>query len=189
MHLSANCQRLAGLIAATVFSLFMASCSSTPLDDLDSTKPTGSAFNQALFKDYQALAHAYSGTASEDSGGFFSSPLEYMGLSSPEKKGGNDRLAEAFAAKALLAAQDREVVPEPASNPEAEKLLSRLAQAVGAGRDKFPEDAARAQTDYDCWMLDLQRRQPERSPPRSAAASLDSSLAKLEAELATAAAP
>jgi len=182
MHLSANFQRLAGLVAATVFSLFLASCASSPLDDLDSTRPTGSAFNQALFKDYQGLAHAYSGT-SEDSGGFFSSPLEYMGLSSSDRKGGNEMLAEAFAAKALLAAQDREVVPEPASSPAAEKMLSRLVQAVGAGRDKFPEDAARAQSDYDCWMLtaNVSSQGDAATQCRSA---LDSSLAKLEADVA-----
>ena len=183
MHLSANCRALAGFFAATAFSLFLASCASAPLDDLDSARPAGSAFNQALFKDYQSLAHSFSGTATEDSGGFFSSPLTYMGLMSPERKGANDMLAQAFAAKALLAARDREVVPEPATNPASEKLLARLVQDVGAGRDKFPEDAARAQADYDCWMLTagVASQSDAASQCRT---SLDSDLARLEVEFA-----
>ena len=107
MHLSANCRALAGFFAATAFSLFLASCASSPLDDLDSARPAGSAFSQALFKDYQSLAHSFSGTATEDSEGFFSAPLTYLGLRSPERRGANDMLAQAFAAKALLAARDR----------------------------------------------------------------------------------
>ena len=53
-------------------------------------------------------------------------------------------------------------------------------RAVAAGKEQFPEDAARAQADYDCWVLYA-------SAPSAAAASqacktsLDSSLPKLEA--------
>lgn len=185
MQLSANCRALAGLFAATAFSLFLVGCASSPLDDLDSAEPSGSPFNQALFKDYQSLAHTFSGTATEDSGGFFSSPLTYMGLRSPERKGANDMLAQAFAAKAMLAARDREVVPEPATSPAAEKLLSRLVTDVGAGRDKFPEDAARAQADYDCWML-TSGVDSQSATATQCRSSLDSSLARLETELGTA---
>ncbi|MGZ6006819.1 MAG: hypothetical protein ACXWKS_05100, partial [Rhizomicrobium sp.] len=63
-----------------------------------------------------------------------------------------DTLAEAFATKALIAAKGVEVEPEPA-NEDSGALRDRLVRALAEGKDRFPSDAARAQADFDCWML------------------------------------
>ena len=36
----------------------------------------------------------------------------------------------------------------------AQGLRARLVRAIAAGKDRFPDQAARAQADYDCWVLD-----------------------------------
>ena len=68
---------------------------------------------------------------------------------------------------------------KPLPIPAQTALRARLVRAVAAGKDQFPEQAARAQADYDCWVL-------YGTVPSAAAASqacktaLDSSLLRLE---------
>ena len=43
--------------------------------------------------------------------------------------------------------------PEAATGPAQTTIRARLVRAVAAGKDQFPEQAARAQADYDCWVI------------------------------------
>jgi outer membrane protein OmpA-like peptidoglycan-associated protein len=172
---SGHGRRLPLLLAAGALALGLAACAG----DMDETEASGSAFTQALFKDYSDLANQASAlpadAAPEDSS--FWDGLNPFGSSASSS---NDLLAEAFTAKAKMAAAGSEPEPEAAPGPAAAGLRSRLVRAVAAGKEQFPEQAARAQTDYDCWVL-------YGSVPSAAAAAqacktaLDSSLPRLEA--------
>ena len=65
----------------------------------------------------------------------------------------SDLLAKAFTAKAELATAGTEPEPEAAAGPAQATIRARLTRAIAAGKDQFPEQAARAQADYDCWVL------------------------------------
>jgi outer membrane protein OmpA-like peptidoglycan-associated protein len=62
-------------------------------------------------------------------------------------------LAKAFTTKAELADGGTEPEPEAAVGPAQANVRARLTRAVAAGKEQFPEQAARAQADYDCWVL------------------------------------
>jgi outer membrane protein OmpA-like peptidoglycan-associated protein len=151
-------RRLAMLVGATILALGVAACSSD--DDLGG----GSPFTQALSKDYADL----SGQASA---------LPAEAFSSSETS--SDLLAKAFTAKADLATGGTEPEPEVGTNATQNTARTRLVQALATSKDQFPEQAARAQADYDCWVL-------YGTVPSAAAASqacrtaLDSSLVRLE---------
>jgi OOP family OmpA-OmpF porin len=137
--------RLTFLAAAM---LGLAACSSG-LDDMGSGA-TGTPFTQALSKDYSDLSNQAADLpppAEEES--FWDSLNPFSGPDTSV----SDALSEAFAAKASTAAAGSEPELEPASGAEAVAVRSRLARAIAAGKDRFPDQAARAQADYDCWML------------------------------------
>src|SRR6185437_12990808 len=90
--------------------------------------------------------------AVENDDGFFSD-LANIFDSGPDNPA--DAVADAFRAKANRAAAGEEPAPEPAPNePTAQGLRARLVRAITQGKDQFPDQAARAQADYDCWVLD-----------------------------------
>ena len=159
------------LAAAGVLAFGLAACSSD-----DSGEMAGSPFTQALSKNYSDLAGEASALPSEPAaeGSFWDmfDPFSSSDTSS-------DLLAKAFTAKAELADTGTEPEPEAASGPAQTTIRARLDRALAAGKDQFPEQAARAQADYDCWVL-------YGSVPTAAAASqacktaLDSSLMRLE---------
>jgi len=133
-----------GLVLAVAGLTLGACMGTTSLDQLAGATPSGSAFTQALFQNYAFLARSFGDTAP---GGVLDTGGTLFGT-------GNDTetLAQAFATKALIAAKGTEVEPEPASS-DAAALRERLVRALAEGRDRFPSDAARAQADFDCWML------------------------------------
>jgi len=115
---------------------------------------TGSPFSQALFKDYTDLAtQAASAPAPQaQDTGFFSDVFGMFG-SGPSNPA--DAVVDAFHAKADQAAKGNEPAPEPApADSMAQGLRARLVAAIVRGKDQFPDSAARAQADYDCWVLD-----------------------------------
>jgi len=133
----------AGLAFAAAGLLLGACASSSSLDDLAGTTPAGSPFTQALFKNYAYLANSFR-SGEPDSSGV---------MSIFDSSGDTDDLADAFATKALIAARGTEVEPEPARDGDSAQSRDRLVRALSEGKDRYPTDAARAQADFDCWML------------------------------------
>ena len=127
----------------------------------DEVAATGSPFSQALFKDYTDLATQAAGApapqTAENENGFFSD-LFSMFDSGPDNPA--DAVADLFRAKAGRAATGSEPGPEAApSDAMAQGLRARLVRAITQGKDQFPEEAGRAQADYDCWVVDFRRFQ------------------------------
>jgi hypothetical protein len=159
-----------GLLASIGFSLF-GCMSSSSLGQLSGATPSGSPFAQNLFKNYAYLARSFGPSTTTSDGmldfGMFGSSSE------------TNELAEAFATKALIAAKGVDVEPEPANSSAATPLRDRLTRALADGKERFAADAARAQADFDCWMLngsvDAQRGAAEQCH-----ASFNSTLARLE---------
>jgi outer membrane protein OmpA-like peptidoglycan-associated protein len=136
-----------GFAAASLLVLALAGCAS------DDAAPGISPFAQALNRDYIDLAsQAAAAPAPESDESFFDNPFGLFG-STPNPA---DLVVTAFNDKADLARQGQEPSPEaaPGNNPDAVNLHDRLVRAVAAGKDRFPDQAARAQADYDCWILD-----------------------------------
>lgn len=115
---------------------------------------SGSPFSQALFKDYTDLATQASSAPAPQAQdtGFFS---DVFGIFSGGPDNPADAAADAFRNKANQAARGNEPAPEPApADTTAQGLRARLMAAVARGKDQFPDQAARAQADYDCWVID-----------------------------------
>ena len=113
-------------------------CASRPMNQLASMQPSGAAFDNALAQDYAALSKA-------------------------EKFQGDHRDADTYAQRATAAAGGQSPGPDQIELRRPflkDKYVSELSAArqrlVSAldktGRTKAPEDAARAQTSYDCWV-------------------------------------
>jgi len=126
--------RFAVLTAAVVA---LAGCANRPMNQLGDVSGGGSAFDSALVH-------------------------EYKGLSGVEKASGDHKDADAYARRAMAAAQGNPTEPD---SPELRTLLpdkykaelttqrQRLVTALdSSGRTKAPADAARAQAMYDCWI-------------------------------------
>jgi OOP family OmpA-OmpF porin len=167
------------LAAAGVLAAGLAACSS---DGDEET--TGTPFTQALSKDYSDLSGQASALPAEAAESSFWDSLNPFSSS----ESSSDMLAKAFTTKADLANTGTEPEAEAAANPAEANLRARLVRAVAAGKDQFPEQAARAQADYDCWVL-------YGTVPSAAAASqacktaLDSSIVRLETAARPATAP
>jgi len=163
-------RRLIMLAAAGILAAGLAACSS------DDEEAVGSPFTEALSKNYSDLAGQASALPSEPAAesSFFDSLNPFSGSDSS-----SDLLSEAFTTKADLATSGTEPELEAASGPAQTTIRARLERALAAGKDQFPEQAARAQADYDCWVL-------YGTVPSAGAASqtcktaLDSSLVRLE---------
>lgn len=167
-------RRLALAIAA---GLLLSACSflglggNTILDDLNDAEPQGSTFNRALFSNYSYLAKSFGDVEIPDE----DSESSYGAMTSNTVGG----LAAGFARKALDAAKGIDVPPEPARTEAAEQVRSRLIRALFRGKDYAPDAAARAQADYDCWIMNA--RVPQQlSASDQCKHSLDTTLARLE---------
>lgn len=124
--------KILGAIAALAL---LAGCTSN-IDQVAAVKGTGSPFTQALTSEYQA----------------------YVAEEKSEYDWGN---ADHFAQKGLLAAGGANVEPEDLANwdipadkqAELAAARARLMTALNSGaRDAKPQDAARAQVRFDCWV-------------------------------------
>lgn len=146
------------------------------LDALPETKPEGSAFNKALFRDYSALAHSF-GPVGVSAGKAFDKGGSIELTQMDSNIGG---LANDYAEKALIAGRGAVVEPEPGIDIPTHKMRDRLIRAIERGRDNFPVESARAQVDYDCWRMNAAVPQMRRASGKCKA-SLDVSLAALEA--------
>jgi outer membrane protein OmpA-like peptidoglycan-associated protein len=149
-------------------------------EQLDAVTPTGSAFSKALFKDYAYLSRSFgadtarAGTTFDADG---SIPL------TPFTSDETD-LANAFADKALVAGRGEEVVVEPAPDGDlaSQQVRLRVLTAIDGGRDKAPEDTARLQTDYDCWIMNS-RVDTQKAAAARCRAAMNSMLAVVERQI------
>jgi outer membrane protein OmpA-like peptidoglycan-associated protein len=165
--------RLRAGLAMAAAALSLAACaSSSSLDDLAGATPSGSPFTQALFKNYAYLANSFGAGTSDGSGvmSIFDSTSE------------TDDLAEAFATKALIAARGTEVEPEPARSNDSAQSRDELIRALAEGKDRYPTDAARAQADFDCWMLNSSV-DSQKGAAEQCRVSLGGSLSRLEHDI------
>jgi outer membrane protein OmpA-like peptidoglycan-associated protein len=162
--------------------LLLTGCVGTSaFDDLNSAQPVGSAFSVALFKNYAYLARSF-GTQDAPSGQAFDADGAISITGSDNTIAG---LANQYAQKALSVAKGDDVLPEAydESDSDAENVRLELLRDLDEGRDKAPDDAARAQADYDCWILD--RRVPELTrAAQSCRRSVTHSLTRLERDIA-----
>jgi hypothetical protein len=143
---------LSGAIGLALLLVLAGCAGRTALDELSGMQPTGSSFDRALYKYYSLLARSFGdvaappGTAFDQEGSFSLSTL------SNSVSG----VADTFARKALDSGRGVPVSAERAPNDAAEGYRGRLIRALVKGRDQFPDKAACAQADYDCWVLDGQ---------------------------------
>lgn len=168
------------MAAVLLGALTLAGCGGSAFDDLNDTTPQGSAFQTALYKNYSYLARSF-GQVGRASGSSFDSGSS-MSLDDVDESVAD--LAESYAQKAVDAANGQDVEPEdaPDDNTDAQNMRVRLLTALDQGRDKAPADAARAQADYDCWILDASVDSQVNASHRCRQ-SLDASLARLEQDV------
>ena len=169
--------RLTMLAAAGLLAVSLAGCSLFDDSSDDTGQGAGTPFTQALNKDYTDLSSQASALPAEP--GAESSFWDSLNPFADTPASSSDLLAKAFSSKADLAAAGTEPEPEAAPDQMTGALRARLVRAVATGKDQFPEQAARAQSDYDCWVL------YSTVPSAGAAAkacktSLDTSLVRLE---------
>ena len=153
----------------------------TALSQLSQTRPIGGPFSQALFKNYALLAQSFGTVGAPSSGTPFdadnSISLGSMSASVAD-------VANTYAEKALVTAQGDEILPEEpaAALKGSDALRQQLLRDLDQGRDRAPEHAARAQADYDCWIVNAQSRELTRASAQCRR-SLGYSLAQLERDL------
>jgi outer membrane protein OmpA-like peptidoglycan-associated protein len=177
-----SASRLA-LVAALGASVFALSACSDIFGSSEEDVAVGSPFTQGLLTAYTDLAGQADALPDEE-GGIFSTLTGGLFDSEAPK----DMLKRAFDAKAELARAGEEPAIEAASSPAINPIHDRLAAALAAGKDKFPEEAARAQSDYDCWVLF--GMVPAAAPNAAACkGQLDVSLPRLEVAARGGAAP
>jgi len=133
---------------AVLGSAFALSACSDIFGSGDETAASGSPFTQGLATAYTDLTNQADALPDEDSGMFSTLTFGLFDSETPK-----DMLKRAFGAKTDLANAGEAPAIEAAPNPAAAPVHDRLTAALAAGRDKFPEEAARAQSDYDCWVL------------------------------------
>jgi OOP family OmpA-OmpF porin len=138
------------LWATSLFAL-AAGCSTASVEELSRTQPVGSEYNKQLTKEYTALA----------------------------KYEANEMLdvlsAERYAAKGMVAAQDRPTLPDDIWSRDLPKqYVQQLTDArmrlvevqVQGARERYPTEAAAAQAKFDCWL----EQQAENDQPTHIAA-------------------
>jgi hypothetical protein len=178
MTRSSFASRILALSGTSLAAALLSGCvNNTALDDLHDAKPTGSPFSQALFKDYAALARSF-GEVGAAAGVAFDGEGS-MELTSMDSKIG--ALANSYAEKALIAARGSLVEPETGVDIVTHKARDRLIRALDRGKETFPVDSARAQADFDCWMMNATVDAMAKASARCHA-SLEASLTKLEGE-------
>jgi outer membrane protein OmpA-like peptidoglycan-associated protein len=180
--------RMLRLLPVLALASTLAACGSTTIsEELNGASPVGGPFSQALYKDYSYLARSFGDAAEVSTSSAFDAggSLSLSGTSNDVSD-----LAQAYADKALAAAKGDEVLPEsaPEGDADAEALRLRLLRDLEDGRGKAPDDAARAQADFDCWLMNA-RTDGQQSASQACRRSLDGSLARLERDLNPAPAP
>jgi outer membrane protein OmpA-like peptidoglycan-associated protein len=162
-------RRFTMFAAAALLAAGLAACSS------DEDTAEGTPFTQALSKDYTDLSTQAAALPAEPAESSFFDSINPFSSSDTS----SDLLAKAFTAKADLANAGTEPEPEAGNGPAETTIRARLARALAANKDQFPEQAARAQADYDCWVL-YGTVASAAAASQACKTALDSSLVRLE---------
>lgn len=156
-------------VAPLFLTIGLAACSS------DEDAAQGTPFTQALSKNYASLATEASTLPGE--------PVESSFLDSLNPFSSNDTtseiLAKAFTAKVDTANSGTEPEPEAGDGPGQSAVRARLLHALAGLKVQFPDQAARAQADYDCWVVYGTVRSAT-AASQACKSALDSSLPRLE---------
>lgn len=173
-------RRLAFIVVLAGAAALSGCATSSPYDELQQAQPSGSQFAQALFQDYSYLARSF-GLADTPSTTAFdaSASISIANLDNDVAE-----VADVYAQKAIKAAKGDEPLPEaaPLDDTSAENLRMKLLRALDEGRTKAPRDAALAQVNYDCWVINGRVDQLSGASAHCKAA-FHQSLAKLERDL------
>ncbi|HWU25235.1 MAG TPA: OmpA family protein [Rhizomicrobium sp.] len=171
---------LVRILGISALAMLSGCIGNTAFDEINATEPVGPGFPTALFRNYAYLAKSF-GTSAAPAGQAFDADAAISLTGADNTISG---VANAYALKAIAAAKGDDVLPEPApdGDADAENVRLELLRDLDDGRDKTPDEAARAQADYDCWVIN------RRVPSLAAAAqtcrrSVTVSLAKLERTL------
>jgi hypothetical protein len=156
----------------------------TALSRLAQTRPIGGPFSQALCKDYALIAQSF-GTVGTPSSGTPFDAANSISLGSMSSSVAD--VANTYAEKALAAAQGDEILPEESDQAlkGSEELRLQLLRDLDQGRDRAPQHAARAQADYDCWIVNARSDELKRAS-QQCRRSLGYTLAQLETDLSAA---
>ncbi|MBV8799655.1 MAG: hypothetical protein JOY77_05665 [Alphaproteobacteria bacterium] len=170
-------------LAAFLVTASLADCiGTTALSRLEQARPIGGPFSQALFKNYAALAHSFGAVGTPTSGTPFDADQSLqLGSMSADVAD----VANTYAQKALATAEGDEILPEQPDGAlkDSDTLRIQLLRDLDKGRDKAPDHAARAQADYDCWLVNG-RSDELRRASQKCHRSLNFTLAQLERDLA-----
>jgi OOP family OmpA-OmpF porin len=151
--LSARTRTAALLTAAAL----LGGCAGTSaFDQLDTVAPTGTAFQQSLFKNYSYLAKSFGVNRPTGDVSWYD-PTSYFADSSATSAATDSdaaKVAEIYADKALVVAQGTDVQPEAGQTADQQAARERLMSALVASSASAPVTAARAQAAFDCWVLD-----------------------------------
>lgn len=173
------------LIAVMVVAPELSGCvGTTALSQLAQTRPIGGPFSQAQFKDYALIAQSFGTVGTPSSGTPFdaSNSISLGSMSSSVAD-----IANTYAEKALTTAQGDEILPEEPNIAlkGSEELRLQLLRDLDQGRDRAPQRAARAQADYDCWIINARSDELQRAS-QQCRRSLGFTLAQLEGDLSVA---
>jgi hypothetical protein len=138
--------------AVLAFAALSGCIGTTALSRLPQTRPIGDPFSQALFKNYALLAQSFGTVGTPSSGTPFDADNS-ISLGSMSSSVAD--IANTYAEKALTTAQGDEILPEEPDSAlkGSDALRLQLLRDLDQGRDRAPEHAARAQADYDCWII------------------------------------
>lgn len=174
--------RLIGPVVLVLACAALSGCiGTTALSQLAQTRPIGGPFSQALFKNYALLAQSFGTVGTPNSGTPFDADNS-ISLGSMSSSVAD--IANTYAEKALVTAQGDEILPEESSAAlkQSEDYRLQLLRDLDQGRDRAPEDAARAQADYDCWIINARTNELRRAS-QQCRRSLAYTLAQLERDL------
>jgi OOP family OmpA-OmpF porin len=174
-----------GVLGFAGLGLLTCCVGTSALSRMDQARPIGGPFSQALFKNYAALAHSFGEVGTPSSGTPFDAA---QSISLGSMSSGVADIANTYAQKALDTSQGDEILPEDpdSSLRDSDTLRLELLRDLDQGRDRAPQQAARAQADYDCWIVNARSGELRRASLQCRR-SLAVTLAQLERDLAAAA--
>jgi hypothetical protein len=168
-------------ILALAFAGLSGCVGTTALSQLAQTRPIGGPFSQALFKNYALLAQSFGTVGTPSSGTPFDADnaISVGGMSASVAD-----VANTYAEKALATAQGDEILPEEpdSSLKNSDSVRLQLLRDLDQGRDRAPEHAARAQADYDCWIINARSSELKRAA-QQCRRSFGYTIAQLERDL------